>query len=399
MIACAMRIVVVNRHATPGGGADKHAVDLARALRDRDHEVRFLSTLTTGNVERQGAFVPLTGTDFWRGQPPPRQRLNVAANALWNRRAAAAMVALIERFRPDLVHAHDLYPQLSAAPVAVAAERHVPVVQTLHNYELLSATAVDHRGGALDRSDAPASVRLLRTALHVTRRRLHVPHVTVWIAVSRFVAHAYSRSGIDARVLPNFTTPGGRESRASFEDRSGVLFVGRLTNAKGVPDVVELARCLPQIPVTVVGWGPLEECVRTASERVENLAHVGFLRRDALAEQLARSRLLVVPSRWQEPAGLVALEAMAEGTPVVAYASGGLSEYVGDSGGGQVVRPDSAELVEATRDLYRDRERWMGLSAAGRRWVESEHSLARYLERLESLYARVRAGTARDAAR
>jgi glycosyltransferase involved in cell wall biosynthesis len=387
-----MKIVMVNRLAT-GGGADRHAVDLARALRERGHEVRFLSTLSAGNVDAEGAFVPLTGADFWRGQPPPHQRLNVAASALWNRRAAAAMTALVERFRPDVVHAHDLYPQLSAAPVAVAGKRQVPVIQTLHNYELLSASALDHRGGALDRSDAPASVRLLRAALHLARQRLHVPHVTAWIAVSRFVAQAYARKGIQAEVLPNFTIPAGREGSPPFERRRGVLFVGRLTDAKGIRDVVDLARSLAHVPVAVAGWGPLEDWLRAASERVENLEYVGFLERDALTERLARSRLLVVPSRWQEPAGLVALEAMAEGTPVIAYASGGLAEYVGDSGGGEVVRPDPEELAAATGHLYEDRERWSRLSTGGREWVTVEHSPTRYLDRLESLYGRARAGT------
>ena len=195
-------------------------------------------------------------------------------------------------------------------------------------------------------------------------------------------------------MLPNFTSASSHESWPPFEERRGVLFVGRLTDAKGVPDVVELARRLPQVPVAVAGWGPLEDWLRSKSEGVENLEYVGFLERDALTERLARSRLLVVPSRWQEPAGLVALEAMAEGTPVIAYASGGLAEYVGDSGGGEVVRPDPDELAAATRHLYADNERWGRLSAGGREWVTSEHSPARYLDRLEVLYERAGAGAA-----
>jgi glycosyltransferase involved in cell wall biosynthesis len=222
--------------------------------------------------------------------------------------------------------------------------------------------------------------------------------VRVWIAVSRFVAHAYSNRGIEAHVLPNFTTPGRLESCPPFEGRRGVLFVGRLTSAKGIPDVVALARHFPHVPVTVAGWGPLEDWLRAESERVENLKYLGFLERGALTEALARSRVLVVPSRWQEPAGLVALEAMAEGTPVIAYASGGLAEYVGESGGGQVVRPDTPALIAATGDLYGDRERWARLSTGGRRWVASEHSPTRYLDRLESLYRGARAATAPDTA-
>lgn len=346
----------------------------------------FLSTSSDRNVERNGAFVPLTGTDFWRGTPPPRQSFDVAVNALWNRRAAAAMRKLVERFHPDVVHLHDLYPQLSLAPAAVASELGVPVVQTLHNYELISASAVDHRGGLVDRSDAPASVRLLRSALYLARRAAHVPRVTLWIAVSRFVAGTYAEHGIEARVLPNFTAVGSPNPGPGFGERGGVLFMGRLTEEKGVRDVLALARRLPELPVTVAGWGPLENEVRTAAHRLENLEHAGLLESEALAERVARARVVVIPSRWQEPAGLVALEAMAQGTPVVAFASGGLSEYVEDAGAGSVVPPGEEALAAAVARIYRDSDTWGPMSRAGIAAVRGTHSPDRYIGRLERLY-------------
>ena len=63
------------------------------------------------------------------------------------------MERLVREFRPDVVHAHKLYPQLSVAPVVVAARHRVPVVQTLHDFELVSASLLDVRGGRLDRDE------------------------------------------------------------------------------------------------------------------------------------------------------------------------------------------------------------------------------------------------------
>ena len=360
-------------------------MELSRTLRDHGHEVRFLSTRDERNIERDGAFVPLTGTDFWRGTPPPRQSLDVAVNAIWNRRAAAAMRTLVERFRPHLVHLHDLYPQLSAAPVVVAAECGVPLVQTLHNYELVSASSVDHRAGPVDGSDAPAPVRLLRSLLYLERRAVHVPAVTLWIAVSRFVARTHAEHGIEARVLPNFTKAAG-DCGPGFDGREGVLYMGRLTEEKGVRDVLALARRVPEVKVTVAGWGPLGSEVRAAAGRLPNLEHAGVLDEDALAGRVSRSRIVVVPSRWQEPAGLVALEAMAAGTPVVGYASGGLAEYVNDAGAGVVVAPREDELAAAVTRLDGDRDAWEKMSGAGRAAVHGTHSPERYVERLEQLY-------------
>lgn len=389
-IGSSMRIIIVNRYATAAGGAEKHAVGLAEILRSRGHEVAFLSTARAENVEKQGAFVPLTGSDFWRGVPPPGERVRVAANALWNRRSVAAMRALVDGFRPDVAHLHDLYPQLSAAPAAIAAASGIPVVQTLHNYELMSASALDHTGGWMDQSDDPLSTRALRTALHLVRRRLHVQNVTLWIAVSRFVAQAYARHGIRSHVLPNFSPrrPGG--TPRGFGERRGVLFIGRLTPAKGVHDVVTLAERLPQVPVTIAGWGPLEADVRAAAARLPNLEHVGFLEGGALARALASARLVVLPSRWQEPAGLAALEAMAEGTPVIAYRSGGLAEYVADSGAGVVVPPAVESLVAETASLLGEEATWDRMSRSGLRAIETTHSPGRYAEALERLFLSLR---------
>jgi glycosyltransferase involved in cell wall biosynthesis len=76
---------------------------------------------------------------------------------------------------------------------------------------------------------------------------------------------------------------------------------------------------------------------------------------------------------------------MAEGTPVVAYASGGLPEYVADAG--KVVPPSAPALIEASGALYGDRDAWSRAAAAGERAVERDHSPERYAERLERVYA------------
>lgn len=386
-----VRVIVVNRFATVTGGADKHAVELAGHLRARGHAVRFLSTDSARNAEHDGEFVPLVGSDFWRGTPPFPRSGAVAVNALWNRRAAAAMDSLIAQLDPDIVHLHDIYPQLSVAPAVVARRRGVPVVQTLHNYELISANPTDDRGGWRDRSDAPASVRALRSALNVTRKLLHVPRVTLWIAVSRYVAEAYAGHGIEAEVLPNFIEPPAPGPATGFDERAGILFMGRLTEQKGVPDMVALARRLPGTRVTILGRGPLEEHVGQAARDLPNLDFPGFLDEQELASRLRATRLVAVPSRWQEPAGLVALEAMAHGTPVVAYASGGLAEYVREAGAGRVVSAAVEPLADACRELYEDRESWATLSENGRAAVAGVHSPDRYADSIERLYERARA--------
>ena len=211
------------------------------------HDVRFISTADP-NAER-GEFVA-GRVDFGAGLPPP-ERARGRGTALWNRGAAGATAALIERFDPDLVHVHDIYPQLSVAPWRWPRLR-VPVVQTLHNYELMSASPIDHRGRWLDTATRRGPC-VARTALRLTRRT-STPRVAAWIVVSWFSRTPYTRHGTHGRGAENLIGSPRRAGGPPFEDRSGVvLSVGLPRVGHGVPSSGHAGPA----PVEVIGRGPL----------------------------------------------------------------------------------------------------------------------------------------------
>jgi glycosyltransferase involved in cell wall biosynthesis len=383
-----MRILMVNKYAHVTGGADLNCLGLAEVLRRRGHDVALLSTATSKNVFSEGEFIPASVTHASREHLGAPQRVEVARRAIWNPSAAAAMRRLIGRFRPQVVHAHKLYPQLSVAPVIAAARARVPIVQTLHDYEFLSASYRDHLGGWIDRDESELSFRTLNTATYILRRGLHARKVGAWIANSRYVAARYETRGIASTVLPSFVEP-ARGDPPGFSDRRGAVFVGRLAEEKGVRDVLELAQLLPSVKVSVAGHGPLEGEVAAAAGRLPNLDFAGSLDRAGVLRCFERARVSVVPSRWQEPGGIAALEAMSVGTPVVAYASGGLAEYVGDIGGGRVIEPDALALARECETLHRHQRAWEELSARGAAGVASKHSPEHYALAVERIYGRL----------
>lgn len=374
-----MRVLLVNKFARVTGGADRHYLDLATALRAAGHEVTLLSTSPWDAATPAGAFVPASMTLATRHEVGRFDAGRVARRALWNRTAAAATQLALDSFAPDVVHAHKLYPQLSVAPVVLAARRCVPIVQTLHDFEFA-------RPG-VPRLERRAD-RLLDRALYVVRRQVHRRAVRAWLAPSRHLAALYARRGIRAEVcpLPTQRPPG---DDPPWSGRSGAIFVGRLASEKGALDMAELARRAPQLQVTVVGEGPLAPAMRERTRELPNLELAGAVGRDEVWERMRAARVVVIPSHWAEPASLVALEAMAVGTPVVARAAGGLSEEIADSGGGVLVAPDASDLAGACLALAADEARWDALSRAGREHVRAEHSPQRYVERLEAVYASV----------
>jgi len=146
------------------------------------------------------------------------------------------------------------------------------------------------------------------------------------IAVSKAIA---AKLDVPARVIPN---PWREEVFRSSNDgaREGVIFVGRLVSDKGVDLLLEALAMLKNVPATIVGDGPERGALESAAG--SGVRFAGVKRDGELAELLNQHRLLVVPSRWEEPFGIVPLEGMACGCVPVVAGSGGLPEAVGNAG-------------------------------------------------------------------
>jgi len=379
---------MVNKYARVIGGADKQCMSLASALREEGHEVAFLAMESPANTELLGVFVPTSVTHETRDSLPARARARVVREAFWNSAAARAMEKLVDGFRPDVVHAHRLYPQLSVSSIRVARRRGLPIVQTLHDYEFLSANPFDPEGGVFDRHEQRISYAVLNGCTFVIRRLLHAPVVTEWIAVSDFVAQEHRRRGIRATVIPNFAELDSRGPPLPMERRHGVLFFGALSEEKGVLDVLELARMRPDMGVVIAGRGPLREEIEASAAGLANVDFRGHLDSASVAEAVRSARIVVIPSRWEEPGALAALEAMKAGTPIVAYRRGGLAEYVTTARAGLTVETDPELLASACQTLLTDTGRWRECSEAGISASETMFSREAHTAAVVAVYER-----------
>lgn len=138
-------------------------------------------------------------------------------------------------------------------------------------------------------------------------------------------------------------------------------FVGRLVTEKGLWVLLDALRCQRHLEeLHIIGEGPLEAAIRREVERNSLPVRVrmrGYVPQSELRAVLLKSSLLLVPSIWQEPLGLVSLEAMACGVPVVATAVGGIPEIVEDGVNGILVTPgDAAALASAIDRVFGSEE-------------------------------------------
>ena len=167
-------------------------------------------------------------------------------------------------------------------------------------------------------------------------------------------------------VLPNGIAPVAPRQG----DGDGVLYVGRLTKAKGVDVLVAAIRDLPGERLTIVGDGPERPALERAARGLGHVQFVGRVDHARVADYMAHAKLLVLPSR-QEGQPNVLMEAMARGVPVIATRVGGVPDLVAHERTGLLVEPgDAAALAQAIRRLSSDAALRAQCTAGGAREMQ-----------------------------
>lgn len=333
-----MRIICVHNAYQHRGGEDTVVESEIALLRAHGHAV---ATYTRSNDDVTGM-----------------SSLALARQTLWSERTMRELAALIDRFQPDVIHAHNTFPLISPALYWAAARAGVPVVQTLHNFRLMCLNAlflregrvcedcmghVPWRGvawacyrGSRQASAALAGMLALHRGLGTYRNK-----VARYIALNDFCRNKFIEGGLPAErvvVKPNFVDFDAPEPGP----RAGLLFVGRLSAEKGVATMAEAMRRSPDAMLRVVGDGPEAGLL----EGVQGVIRLGSQPGNAVRQEMSRALALVVPSVWYENFPRTIVEAFASGLPVIASHIGALADIVTDGETGLLFNPaDPADLA------------------------------------------------------
>lgn len=320
----------------------------------------------------------------------------------WSSEAAAAMRKRLNDDRPDVVHAHNLYPLFSPSVLNECRRAGVPVVVSLHNQQLTCPKSDHLRNGSICEkcfggktwNCATNNCRdnILESVGYAVRSGL--AHARGWVrdnatlilGMTEFSRQRLVRAGYPEgkiRVLPNSVPLPTTSCDPSIGQY--IAFAGRLSEEKGLRVLVEAAKLIPEVPIHLAGDGPLrEELERTAPANVRLLGRVD---RNEMPDFYRNSRALVLPSTCYEMCPLTILEAMANGLPVVASQTGGLGELVDDEVTGHLVaRGEAAPLADAIRAFWESPQLAATMGQAGRVKAEQEFTEAVYLERLLGFY-------------
>lgn len=287
-------------------------------------------------------------------------RASAAAATIWSRRSVDDITAVFKALQPDLIHVHNTFPLISPSIYWAAAQHGIPLVQTLHNFRFLCPQGTFLRNGTicedcLGKSPWRAVLRKCyrgsapQTAVMVSMLEAHRTagtyrnKVTRYIALSAFSRDRFIKGGLPAaqfRIKPNFVESG---AEPDWFDRRGGLFVGRLSDEKGIETLLEAVRRDGNADVDVIGSGAWETAVSECFKE----RYLGFLSRGDIMSRMRSAAFLIVPSVCYEQLPTTILEAFSCGVPVIASRLGALADIVQDGATGLLFNPgDAADLAD-----------------------------------------------------
>ena len=401
-----MDVAMLSEHASPlatlggvdAGGQNVHVAMLASALADRGHRVTVYTRRDDPALPSRVPFAPGVVVEHLDAGPPaplPKDEIWPHVTEL-----AAALRSAVVAAPPDVLHAH--FWMSGKACVDATRGLGIPVVQTFHAL----GTVKRRWQGPADTSPAPR----IRVETTVARSVAGV------IATCADEVAELEALGVDpcrVSVVPSgvdtdsFTPEGPAAPRG---ERPRLLVIGRLVARKGLGDVLTALADVPDAELVVVGGPGADELAAdpSAAAVIEQAAQLGVGDRVRLVGRADRGEVgawirsadVVVCAPWYEPFGIVPLEAMACGVPVVGTAVGGLTDTVIDGRTGVLVPPRCPDqLAAALRRLLADPAQRARMGAAGRARTVAAYDWREIARKTELDYRRIIRSAVRPARR
>ena len=363
-----LKLVFANNYYYLRGGSEKVFFDEIFLLKKRGHKVLPFSRRYSQNIENLEYFPP----DIEYLNAPIYKKFLASFSLIHSLTCAKYFSQLLDKEDPDIVHGHNIYGRLTTSIIDVAKKKQIPFVLTLHDYKLLCPSYLMLNNGR------PCDLCRGRRFYLCLLKRCHkgsfvaslvytaeayfclfmkkYSAVNFFICPSNFLLSKCLEAGVDENklvYLPNFIPI--KEFEPSYAGKDYILFVGRLSQEKGILTLLKAMKGL-DIKLKVVGDGPMrpicEQYVR--DQGISNVSFEGYKSGKEL-ENLYRNALFTVfPSEWYENAPMSVLESFAYGKPVIGSNIGGVPEMIKDGKTGILFTSgNSNELREKISDLLK----------------------------------------------
>ncbi len=353
-----MKILIIHNHYLERGGEDAVFESERKMLRNNGHQVH--------SYERSNSEIRQFG--FF-------QKLKfVFKDIFWSKEIYNEISEIIKNFNPDIAHIHNPFIMMSPALYAALKDKNVPIVQTLHNYRLGCFNGLFYKNGQVCeqclkwgsflgvirkcwRKSFLQSMLFYKLRRKYNKLKVFEEIIDRYIALSEFSRKKLIECGIPEdkiSVKQNFIESPFQSKRIPGEH---VLFVGRLSDYKGIKTLIKAFQALPEIKLKIVGDGPLKKDLKFSLCQNENIEIMGSKFYEETLNILKDSAFLVFPSECYENMPRTIIEGFACGVPVVASDIGAIPELIKNGETGLLFSAgDANDLYEKIRYLIQNKE-------------------------------------------
>lgn len=382
------KVLTITSVGFVAGGAETIIVKTSPYLLKKGYSLKILAGDVGANKER---FNDYTFKSF--NSSSPFKMLFF----LFNPYSYFALRKVLKEYKPDIIHIH-IMDQIS--PSVLFLLKKYPTVMTLHGPEsflkklllwYLSPSCYKHN--PYDKNNLKLAGKLTYFYFYYVQKFIYkfgLKNVNIFIAPSKYIQNLVKTDVSPTIHLPNFV-----ELRKFHEltNTYNLLFVGRLEKVKGVEFLIQamsfIINVFPQTTLTIVGDGSNMADLLNLTKRLQiekYVQFVGWVENNDLDTYYEKASIVVAPSIWVEAFGIVILEAMSVGRPVIGTNVGGIPEIISDGVNGYIVEPKNSEqIAEKVIKLFSEEKLLKELVRNARLKAEG-FSVEKYVEKLEEIY-------------
>ena len=398
-----MKILLVNKFHYLKGGSEKYYFELAELLRKNGHEVAFFSMQNEKNIKTN------CKEYFTENFELNSNNKLKAVDIIYSRENKRKMKEVLENFKPDIVHLNNFQRQLSASIIDAIKEKNIPIVFTAHDLQSIcpNKTMLDNekkicqqciqgnyfnciKKRCIEGSRLKSSLGAIE-AQYYKMKNIYIEKINKIITPSEFYKKQLIKSGIsENKIIPMHNFIDINQYNLETEDNGYALYLGRLSEEKGIINLINAFGRIKQGQLHIAGEGPeigkIKQFIKENNLQ-DKVKLLGFLNEDEIKESIRKCRFVVIPSIWYDNCPYSVMETLVIGKPVIGSDMGGIPELVKNNENGLIFKHNSIEdLTDKMKILFRNTELVKKFSENARNISIKLYSKENYYKKIVEVY-------------
>ncbi|HMT27721.1 MAG TPA: glycosyltransferase [Bacteroidia bacterium] len=409
-----MKVLLVHKFWRKVGGAEVYFQDVARILRNNNHEVKIFTT--DFNAEGSRDVYPKDENvifgetvDYLKGGL--MSRLSNIPEVIYSKKNKAAFKKLLRDFKPDIVHVFAIYVTITPSILDACREEGIPVVMSCNDYKHICPNyrlfhhgkiCEDCKGGKFYKavvnncckhSIAVSLISAIESYTH-DFKNIWKKNIHTFLFESRFMMNKTEEFwGQGSARLEFLGKPfNATHYKSSRDDKGYILFLGRLSDEKGVDILLHAMKQVPKASLKIAGSGTHRVFLEAMAKKegITNVEFLGSRFGDELEDLFNNCRFVVVPSLWHENFPYVMMESFARGKAVVGSDKGGIPEYIIPGETGYIFPShDENALASIVKQLWEDPAKAAEMGLKAKQIADKQFNDETFYQRLSDIYQKV----------